>query len=548
MVQRPMTEPVGIARGQSAFRRSGIGVRPLHLLCVLVATFLWVQTACAQTDTTASPLELLEQSLVKLIADTESGVVSIIRVKKEADRAAPGRFPLDGFGNRPQGRPGIGGDNAPERHPAFVGNDFGAGVILSEDGLILTNRHLIKGGPVLGRDELPSDSQILVRLPDRSTAYAQIVAADPRSDLAVIRVLQLPAPLVPLKPYAGRPLKKGQLVVGLGNPYAIGREDGSASAALGMIANTSRRPSPRAEPLSEEEELALRTLHHFGTLLAVDMRLNLGTSGGALVNLKGELVGLTTSLAALEGQEKSTGFAVPIDGATLRIVEDLMRGLEVEYGYLGISLAQTVNDASLSFLAQLRLAGAAEVAGVQDNTPAAKAGLLRTDLIVAVNGNPVTSSNDLMRQIGLLPPGSTAELMVCHPPNPELADRAPPTRNLKVDLGKWPAVDDEGIVATKRRFEPWRGLAVDFATARHKFQMRRHFGPSEVQQGVLILEVEKDSPASRTEPPLQPGDCVTHVAGKPVQTPRQFDTICREIKGGNVSLTLSTGKRVVVGP
>ncbi len=412
-----------------------------------------MSTACAQTESTASPLELLEQSLVKLIADTERSVVSIIRVKQAVDRGAPGQFPGDGFAP-PHPKPG----DPPERHPAFVGNDFGAGVILTEDGLILTNRHLVLGGPVLGRDEASSDSRIEVRFPDRSTANARIVAADPRSDLAVIRVMQVQSPLVPIKPYAGLPLRKGQLVVGLGNPYAIGREDGSASAALGMIANTARRPSFAAEPIFEEDRASAK-LHELGMLLALDMRLNLGTSGGALVNLKGELVGLTTTLAALEGQEKSTGFAVPIDGTTLRIVDDLMRGLEVEYGFLGISLSDTIVSLHWQYLAQLRLAGAAQVGGVQDNTPAEKSGLKANDLIVAVNGNPVTSRNDLIRQIGLLTPGTTAELMVCRPSDAARTDPPPPTMNLKVELGKWPVVDDEGLSppngATSRGGDWW---------------------------------------------------------------------------------------------
>jgi serine protease Do len=532
MVRWPMTELVEITPGVNTLFGRGRTARAVGWACVLITSVCCVGSTLGQTDGAASPLDLLEHSLVKLIADTERSVVSIVRVRKDADRTASGSSAPDGISYR--------------RHPAFVGNDFGAGVILSEDGLILTNRHLVKGGPVLGRDEFPSDSLVVVRFPDRSTSYAKIVAADPRSDLAVIRVMQVPSPLVPLKPYAGSPLRKGQLVVGLGNPYAIGREDGSASAALGMIANTARRQSPPAEPVFEPHQSA-KTLHELGWLLAIDMRLNLGTSGGALVNLKGELVGLTTTLAALDGQEKSTGFALPIDGATQRIVDDLMRGLEVEYGFLGISLADEVITLNWQYLAQLRLSGAAQVSDVRNNTPAAKSGLRVNDLIVAVNGSPVTSGNDLTRQIGLLPPGATAELMICRPADAAQADPPPPTMNLKVDLGKWPVIDDEGIIATKRRYEPWRGLVVDFATARDKFQMRRHFNQIEVQQGVMILEVEKDSPASRTEPPLLPGDCITHVAGKPVQTPRQFDTICREIKGGDVSLTLSTGKKVVVG-
>ena len=124
------------------------------------------------------------------------------------------------------------------------------------------------------------------------------------------------------------------MVLSLGNPYAIAR-DGSASVSWGMIGNISRRPAPvRQRDLGPPEA---KTIHQYGTLLQVDTRMELGTSGGALVDLRGKLVGITTSLAALEGYEKSVGFAIPIDSFSRRVIETLCRGYEVEYGFLGLT-------------------------------------------------------------------------------------------------------------------------------------------------------------------------------------------------------------------
>ena len=129
-------------------------------------------------------------------------------------------------------------------------------------------------------------------------------------------------------------LKKGQIVIALGNPYAIAR-DGQPSASWGIISNLQRQaPSPRdgTRPSDGRE-----TLHHFGTLIQTDARLELGTSGGALVNLKGEMIGLTTSLAALSGYERPGGFAIPVDDDFRRALETLKTGRLPDYGFLGVA-------------------------------------------------------------------------------------------------------------------------------------------------------------------------------------------------------------------
>src|SRR5262249_42495116 len=142
------------------------------------------------------------------------------------------------------------------------------------------------------------------------------------------------------------PVRKGQIVIALGNPYAIAR-DGSASATWGIVSNISRQAMAEGEP-TDSEARRNETIHHLGTLIQLDARLDLGTSGGALLNLQGELIGMTTSLAAIVGYEKSAGFAIPFDDSMKRIIESLRQGKEVEYGFLGVTPGEILPGESVS--------------------------------------------------------------------------------------------------------------------------------------------------------------------------------------------------------
>src|SRR5262249_12990240 len=154
----------------------------------------------------------------------------------------------------------------------------------------------------------------------------------PRSDLAVLRLLDKKLrPLPKLKIGDGGNARKGKFVVSLANPFAAGFRDGSPSASWGIISNIQRRA-----PGNPEEETQKIPLHLHPILLQTDARLNLGCSGGALLNLRGELIGLTTSRAAINGSEMAGGFAIPLDTNVQRIIARLQEGMEVEYGFLGV--------------------------------------------------------------------------------------------------------------------------------------------------------------------------------------------------------------------
>jgi serine protease Do len=317
----------------------------------------------------------------------------------------------------------------------------------------------------------------------------------------------------------------------MGNPYAIAR-DGSASASWGIVSNISRRPVGQEDREVPGEE----TIHQYGTLLHVDTRLDLGMSGGGLLNLEGELIGLTTSLAALRGYEKSVGYAIPIDASMRRIIDDLLQGLEVEYGFLGVHPA----DAGRQDLRFQRVPGeytaAARTEFVAWDSPAAQAGLQQDDLILEINGTPIRSAADLMREVGLLAPESVAEMLVWR-----RSERR--KLSLKARLGKWPVHDDSQIVSTASRHPHWRGMGVDYPTARRRLQtsdiMERY------HRAVLVTGVEPGSAAESAG--LRVGDFVSHVEDVAVETPREFHAATRGLRG-DVRLERLDGSRVVIAP
>jgi len=425
----------------------------------------------------------VERALVTAIQRCEASVVAIARVRNSD--ANPARVlampnPTD---------------------PDFVPNDFATGVIVGASGLVLTNFH------VLGEME---DSSYWVTTNDRQTYRALPKAADQRSDLAVLEMVT-PNRSRQFKPIpfgdASR-LRKGQIVVALGNPYAIAR-DGSASASWGIVSNLDRKipyerdTGPGAEP---------PTLKNFATLIQTDAKLNLGTSGGALIDLAGRMVGLTTALAAKSGHELAAGYAIAIDEDILRIIETLKQGREVEYGFLGVLPTNLTYEA--------RLIGGLHGVRIEEvvpGTPAAQSGLKRNDIVSAVEGEPIFDKDGLMFEVGKQPVGSPVRLSVLR------GDGERERRlTLVAELAKLPT-DDRQYFTVKS--DAWRGLRVDYATAEPTFT---RLNPSVLtQSNCVIREVESDSPAA--EAGLSAQSLITHVNGRRVKTPKEFWQVVKDL-------------------
>jgi serine protease Do len=494
------------------------------LLCLLALA------APAQGDDPLSTARAIEQQFVDVIARCEGAVVSIVKVKPAAQERDRGFLPLRG--PQPLDRP-IDLTAVPE--------SFGSGVVFASDAagegrFVLTNYHVLQ--PDAGSDAASARGPVYVRLSNHRAARASVVAADPRSDLAVLRLDLFgsgidPAEVAPIPLGDASNIRKGQLVLGLGNPYALAR-DGSASASWGLVSNISRHPERDEEDTFENGPDG--TIHQYGTLLHVDTRLALGTSGGALVDLEGKLIGLTTSLAALEGYEKSVGFAIPIDTAMRRVIETLLKGYEVEYGFLGIQPGD-VRPEELRLLRGPRdQFSAARAIFVSAGSPADRGGLHNDDLILRINDEQMQSADDVMREIALLGPGAVAQIDLWRPSRQQRVQ-------VEVTLGKWPVRDDSRIVSSQQRYPTWRGLDVDYPTA------RRRFLTSDVMEryhhAVLVLAVAEGSAAG--EAGLRPGDFLTHVEGVAVETPQGFHEAVAG-RTGNVTLTRLDGTEVQLPP
>ncbi len=367
--------------------------------------------------------------------------------------------------------------------PDVVPESYGSGVVVDADeGLVLTMAHVVHNA-----------TKIYVRLPGGRGSWADVHAADPRSDLAVLKLLDM-IPDLHLKALPlgdGSHLRKGQFVIGLANPFAAGFRDGSPSASWGIISNLHRRVSGVT---SEIERPGVKpTLHHYGTLVQTDVRLALGCSGGALLNLNGELIGLTTAQAALAGSEAPGGYAAPLDAPMKRIIAVLMRGDEVEYGFLGVT-----------FLPDASAGRGVMIQGVAPGSPAQRAGLVRGDRITAINGAAVNDIDDLYLQIGIGLAGGEAKI--------EAVGGDGRAKTVTATLAK---SYTPGRAIASHRPAAVGGLRVDYASI-----LAQRIGAQEVPQGVAIREVAPDSPADKAR--LQVDTVVTRVNGKLVTTPAEF--------------------------
>ncbi|HEY7425395.1 MAG TPA: trypsin-like peptidase domain-containing protein, partial [Gemmataceae bacterium] len=361
--------------------------------------------------------------------------------------------------------------------PNNVPESYGSGVVIDErEGLVLTLAHVVRKA-----------TKVYVRLPGGRGSWADIHAADPRSDLAVLRLIDRVPNLKALKLGDGDKLRKGDFVLSLSNPFAAGFADGSPSASWGIVSNLRRRSTGMLSDFEPAERTARLPLYCFNTLIQTDTRLNLGCSGGALLNLQGKLVGLTSSLAGIAGGETPGGFAVPLSEGMRRVIEVLRRGEEVEYGFLGVFLRSAVRvpDGHVQ-IDSLLADGPAERGQIRGPIRGRRGGGFPAeggDFILSINGMPVRSNDELFLSVGMHLAGSDIRVEVAASPDG-------PRRTCSVRLAKFPVLETEPIIASHRP-EARRGLRVDWTSTLVPRQSLRS-----VPRGVIVCQVQPGSPAS----------------------------------------------------
>jgi serine protease DegQ len=262
-------------------------------------------------------------------------------------------------------------DPGPQRREGL-----GSGVIVSEDGYILTNHHVIE-----------SVDQIEVALADARKVRARVVGADPETDLAVLKIELEKLPSITF----ARPeqLRVGDIVLAIGNPFGVGQ-----TVTLGIVSGLGR------------SHLGITTFENF---IQTDAAINPGNSGGALVDASGNLVGINTAIYSQTGGSMGIGYAIPVSTAQ-QVMEQIIRKGSVTRGWVGVGVQEITRELAESF--KLPAAGGVLITHVERGGPADKAGVKLGDVLLAVNGKPVADTTGMLNMIAALQPGEDAKLRV----------------------------------------------------------------------------------------------------------------------------------------
>src|SRR5580658_7628384 len=270
------------------------------------------------------------------------------------------------FGGGDEGFGGNGGlrQQAPRSHRE---GGLGSGVVISSDGYILTNNHVVD-----------SATDVLVTLPDRREFKAKVIGTDPKTDIAVLKIDASNLPVITVGNSAK--MQIGDAVLAIGNPYGVGQ-----TVTMGIVSATGR---------------AGLGIEDYEDFIQTDASINPGNSGGALVNDRGELIGINTAiLAPGSGGNQGIGFAVPVNLAR-NVMDQIVTHGQVERAYLGV----TIQEVTPAIAKAIGLNGpeGALVSDVSPNSPAQKAGIQSGDVILSMNGTPVAESNQLRMDISMM--------------------------------------------------------------------------------------------------------------------------------------------------
>lgn len=443
--------------------------------------------AKAGDSRSAGSLEILqafESELGDLIAQKEISVVAISRKPPAKKRQNP-RVRIRGANDLFRDLRQL-ADNTP---PV----PSGAGVVISDSGLVLTQYLVIK----------PGDQHTITTV-DGKSYPAVIKAADPRSGLAVLSVEG--AELEPIAIGKAENLRKGSMVVTIGNPYSV-MSDGQPTASFGTVTNLSRRAGDQVNLNNTPDERHgnyRTTLHHFGAMIQTDAKLGWNASGGALLNLAGELVGITTTVSTIAGHEQPAGYAIPLTEAFRRVVQTLSEGKEVEYGLLGISFSPNARATSSNGTPGM------EVQMAYAGGPADQAGLTANDIIISIDEQPITSPDKLQLVVGKRPPATKVAVAY---------ERSGLMRTAEVSLAKY-YVSGEKVVTNSA--PTWRGIRVDFPTAIPAQQLALAAQQRRIDPDGCVVVAEVDPESVSWQQGVRKGMFISHVGDTRVSSPAEF--------------------------
>lgn len=445
-------------------------------------------------------LQDLDQAMVQVAQNVTPAVVNISSTKKAA--AGPGgemgpfskNFPFhdffgDEFFKQFKQRP------RPEGPPMRV--QMGSGFIVSPDGIILTNAHVVK-----------DMDDITVTLPGKRTYKAKLIGADPESDIAVIKI---DAKGLPTAKFGdSSKLKVGEIVVAVGNPFGL-----NGTVTQGIVSATGRT------------NVGIIDYEDF---IQTDAAINPGNSGGPLVNIQGDVIGVTTAIATRSGGYQGIGFAIPSNSAKL-VMDEIMKEGKVTRGMLGVNI-QDVNEALAKSFGRTDTNGAL-VSQVIPGSPAEKAGIKAGDIILTFNGAPITGASELKNLVGQTRPGSSAKLTIW---------RDKKSQDIALTVGeRTPKALAEGAPSATSKAEASKelGVAVEPVPAELAKKLKLKEGV-----GLAIKEVTSGSVGSKMG--LQEGDIILEIGGKEIHDVATLNQGVDEAKkSGVVRLMIQRGAATI---
>ena len=442
---------------------------PLPLLAPILLAVSLAVAAPSHAHTEAGEIP----SLAPLVKEIGASVVNISSV---GQMEIPQRHPFEDHPLFKEFKEFF-GDRQPPRQQPRRSRSAGSGVIVdAEQGYLLTNQHVVAEA-----------DQIIVTLTDGRVVEAELVGADSETDIALLKIEAEELTAMPLADSDA--LEVGDYVVAIGNPFGLGQ-----TVTAGIVSAVGR------------SGLGIESYEDF---IQTDAAINFGNSGGALINLKGELVGINTAILGARGNI-GIGFAIPIKMAR-GIMDQLLTHGEMQRGRIGVQIQDLTPDLAEA-LGTTHQKGAV-VAQVIPGTPADAAGIQRGDVVVEMNDEPVTGSSDLRNKVGLLRVGDAVNLTVIREGEP-----------MTIDL----AVGETGKLALGGGSQIPQLAGVVLGP----------LGPSSPLygkvEGVLVMEVEPDSPA--WDEGLREGDVIVEVNRRPVKEP---DDVLRAVEGALPPLLLN---------
>lgn len=455
----------------------------------------FVETQAQVPVAAVRPAMELSDAFVAIAGAVTPSVVRIETLRRQARQ----RLSMEDF-FRFRGRP-------PQQDEQTV-RTGGSGFVVSEDGYVMTNNHVVEDA-----------QEITVALQDGRTFPAEVIGTDPTTDVAVIKIEA--DDLTPATLGSAAEVRVGEWVLAIGNP-GLGSGGGGAgsldySVTAGIVSARGRNLNLIRRDLQTEPEFSQeRAGFAIEDFIQTDAVINPGNSGGPMVNLRGQVVGINTAIASLTGYYQGYGFAIPINLAH-RIMEDLVAYGRVRRAYLGISMQPvTPEDAEVYGLPEV---AGAHVQQVVRDTPAEEAGLRRGDVITAVDGEPVRTSNDLQHKIALLAPGDRVRLTVYRDGDP---------REIAVRLGEAPLLDEPAeVAAAPARAAGKLGIQVADITPATAEVLQL-----ESTEGAVVERVQEYGPASRRG--IRRGCVIHEINREPVDDADDVDRLLRDVEPGDV--------------